>query len=422
MESESADDVDNDYDDSLQDTINVNTDLVVPRWAEEEGLTARPTVGIDDDFPNPPLIIPRRDSRKRAISVASTITASSQAGKKPKALPVSVDSQSEASTTSTSTKSTKAKASWGLGLTRDFMKELLYFHRAGRLRDNRLGARNSGMLYDVFESIAQQLTKNPRAKGQIFTAKHIKVKHETEKKRWKAASYILDKSGSSFDEETGLIQSSEDNWASLSAIFSGQFDALRTKPFCLPGRENLDVYQEIFATERASGSYIRPVDECIQSSVEPSGNSTQGDDEVIQTPAHRSKSQSNTHTTRRRARGSLRIEISDDEDDDDIPASIQAQRTSGSSSRKIVSLAQATLAMGTSIEKAANMLVKDDQVILIREAIRDFQTLYREKMSKAARIRVIQQLGEGNNASFWLEMDEDLKDDFAEVLSQRPLP
>jgi hypothetical protein len=129
----------------------------------------------------------------------------------------------------------------------------------------------------------------------------------------------------------------------------------------------------------------------------------------------------NVRTSHRKARNLEPVTVISDDEDDDTTTSGQAQKTPILPSRRALTLAQATVAMGTSIERAANTLAKGDIPILVREAVRDFQALYRESMPKAQRIRVIKQLGEGNNASFWLEMDKELKDDFAEELAQKDL-
>jgi hypothetical protein len=113
---------------------------------------------------------------------------------------------------------------------------------AGAFRVTRKGAMKEG-----FEAVAKGMERQFRDKQ--WTVDKVSDKYDNEKKKYRLFINFLDISGTSYDDETGLLDGSSENWDRFNRLFP-KSGWLR-KPFPL-GR-HVNVYAEIFAKERATG-------------------------------------------------------------------------------------------------------------------------------------------------------------------------
>ena len=104
----------------------------------------------------------------------------------------------------------------------------------------------------AFERVAERMdTEFPLPDNAKWSVPKIKHKYDNEKKRFRLWLNFLAISGTSYNEETGLVEGSVENFEAFVRKHP-KSDWLRTKPL-----GNADAYRDVFAKEQATGDYIR---------------------------------------------------------------------------------------------------------------------------------------------------------------------
>lgn len=109
----------------------------------------------------------------------------------------------------------------------------------------------------------------------------VSNKYSTEKKRYSRFITFLARSGTSYDEESGLVQGSDE---AFEAMLRKHPDSgwLRSTPL-----GNRDVYGDVFWRERASGEEIDPIS--LSEGTDEEEASTADEEDLAATPASRSR-------------------------------------------------------------------------------------------------------------------------------------
>jgi hypothetical protein len=115
-----------------------------------------------------------------------------------------------------------------------------------------------GAMKEGFEAVARGMKS--RFPDKEWPVDKMSTKYDTEKRKYRIFLNFLEISGTSYVEETGLLDGSSENWDRFQRLYTGT--AWLRKPFPL-GR-NVNAYADIFAKEKPSGQIVQSSHEMEQ--------------------------------------------------------------------------------------------------------------------------------------------------------------
>jgi hypothetical protein len=277
------------------------------------------------------------------------------------------------------------------------------------VRDKMCGYTNKKWMKPVYIRLKEKM--RALYPGFDFNPSNCKSKYSNERRRYRTFQAAIQLSGTTYDDETGLVMMSDVNKEKMRADYS-PCEWLWTPNKSLG---HVPTYEECFETDVATGLNVRRVNEGHTDSEVPDevgdedleDNLDEHDGEPEQ-PAFNNRtgrliSGSRTgHSSRSRTRATssrphtpgAQVIISSDEDD-----GTQLIRPP---KKKVLSNAEGSAYLGLSIQRAAAIVTRTRRPgdADVERAIRDVQKRFSDKLSEEEMYRVMEQLGsEGRGVS-----------------------
>lgn len=177
-----------------------------------------------DEVVELPLRLSPRRSRGRVLSISDALNADTPPAKKQR------NGRSPASQSPAPGAQRKQRAApfrWTVEWRFRLMNEALESFRGGFLAVDKPGAKGSGFIRDEMDKWATALSASPG--GENITLEKVRERWLKEKKIYRAIRWLIDKSGTDFDNETGMIEASDANWETFDVNFGGKYNIFRTK-------------------------------------------------------------------------------------------------------------------------------------------------------------------------------------------------
>jgi hypothetical protein len=362
-----------------------------------------------------------RNQRKRTFSNSSTVASSSGPSKR---LALRPDHAS------TPEPGSGQRAKWDPKQRYKLLQLAHVAFRAGRLAVTRMGASGGGALADVYSQWAAELS----TPGQPLTLMQVKNRWGIEKKLWRQVKWLDDRSGTTISREEGRVFTSDYNWKALKVEFGREaMTWMQRKPFCLPDSDAIDMYEELFHNEKATGQdsleatdlvrlYERQEAQDSQRAWESQNRNTEDGTEIEEVSSislsakerkERLKEARRAKKAQARQEALGRADPTKNTDLDDSDGSAQAPNSFRRRNRPVTNLedlGESTRVLARNLANAARTISAHEEANYVKEAMDDFMMRFKERLSPRQRYNLLPRLQVAKEAQLYNSMDDAVKE------------